>query len=77
MSSRDFARILFVAEIGAVSMKTGSSPATAHEWNRARGIRPGFDAISSLMISAADAPSVRGDELPGVMCHCAGPMRES
>ena len=75
MLSPDFARIFLVAGIGAVSMNTGSSPATANEWNRARGVSPSFDAISSLMISAAEAPSVSGDELPGVMCHCASGNR--
>ncbi len=69
------ASTLWVAGMGAVSMKIGSSPATEKEWKRARGVSPSFDAISSLMISAADAPSVSGDELPGVIDHCASGKR--
>ncbi len=38
----------------------------------ARGVRPSLVAISSLMMSAADAPSVSGDELPGVMTTVLG-----
>ena len=60
-------RIRFVAGIGPVSINIGSSPTTANEWNRARGVSPSSAAFSSLMISTADAASVSGDELPGVM----------
>ena len=56
-----------VAGIGPVSMKSGSSPTTANAWNRARGVSPSSIAFSSLMISAAEAPSVSGEELPGVI----------
>ena len=55
-----------VAGIGPVSMVTGSTPARANEWNRARGVRPRLVARSSLMMSTAAAPSVICDELPAV-----------
>jgi hypothetical protein len=70
MSSMDspvLARILRVAGMGPVSMISGSEPVTAKAWNRARGVRPRAPAFSSLMISAADAPSVSGEELPAVI----------
>ena len=60
-------RTLRVAGTGAVSMKIGSSPQTAKEWNRARGASPSSSAFSADMISAAEAPSVSGEELPGVI----------
>ncbi len=50
-----------------VSISIGSEPTTTLLTNRARGVRPSFDAISSLMIRAAEAPSVSGEELPGVI----------
>ena len=70
MSSIDsplFASALCVAGMGPVSMISGSLPATANLWNRARGASPSALAFSSLMMSAADAPSVSGEELPGVI----------
>ena len=60
-------RIRRVAGIGPVSIMSGSSPTTANAWNRARGVSPSSTAFSSLMMSTAEAPSVSGDELPGVM----------
>jgi hypothetical protein len=56
-----------VAGTTPVSMSSGSLPVTEKVWKRARGLSPSCCAFSSLMISAADAPSVRGEELPGVM----------
>jgi hypothetical protein len=56
-----------VAGSTPVSISSGSLPVTANEWNRARGRRPSAAAFSSLMMSTADAPSVSGDELPGVI----------
>ena len=44
--------------MGPVSIMTGSTPARAKVWNRARGVRPSALAFSSLMISTAAAPSV-------------------
>ena len=59
-------RALAVAGIGPVSMRTGSTPASAKVWNRARGVRPSSAAFSADMISAADAPSVICELLPAV-----------
>ena len=59
--------IFVVAGIGPFSIVTGSVPATAKLWNRARGRRPSSAAFSALMISTADAPSVICDELPAVI----------
>ena len=56
-----------VAGIGPVSIITGSTPASANVWKRARGFRPSSFAFSSLMISTAAAPSVICDELPAVI----------
>jgi hypothetical protein len=64
-----------VAGIGPVSIMSGSSPTTANEWNRARARSPSFDASSSLMMSAAEAPSVSGDELPAVTDHSSSGNR--
>ncbi len=58
MDSFDLSSTRLVAGIGPVSMMTGSTPARAKVWNRARGVRPRAAAFSSLMISATDAPSV-------------------
>ena len=55
--------------MGPVSMISGSEPAMANACTRARGVRPRAAARSSLMISAADAPSVSGEALPGVITH--------
>ena len=49
-----------------VSMVTGSTPARAKAWKRARGRSPRALAFSSLMISTAEAPSVICDEFPAV-----------
>src|SRR5439155_1190696 len=48
-------RTFSVAGMGPVSMVTGSTPARAKVWNRARGVRPSWLAFSSVMISMADA----------------------
>ena len=69
MSSIDilaFSRMARVAGMGPVSMVTGSTPARAKAWKRARGVRPRAAAFSSLMMSTAEAPSVICDELPAV-----------
>src|SRR3546814_14105432 len=58
---------LCVAGMTPVSISSGSLPLTENVWNRARGVRPSSTAFSSLMISAAEAPSVSGEELPGVI----------
>ena len=63
----DFSRALAVAGIGPVSMVTGSTPARAKVWKRARGVRPSSLAFSSLMIRAAEAPSEIWLELPAVI----------
>ena len=63
------ARIFSVAGMGPVSMYSGSSPTTENEVKRARGVRPNAFAFSADMMSAAEAPSVSGDELPGVIAH--------
>ncbi len=55
-----------MAGMGPVSMVTGSTPARAKAWNRARGVRPRALAFSSLMMRTAAAPSVICDELPAV-----------
>ena len=52
--------------MGPVSIVTGSTPARAKVWKRARGVRPSSLAFSSLMISTAEAPSVICEELPAV-----------
>src|SRR5438105_305404 len=57
---------LSVAGIGPVSIITGSTPARAKVWNRARGLKPSSAAFSSLMISRAAAPSLIWEELPAV-----------
>ena len=70
MSSReslDFSSTNVVAGMGAVSMITGSLAATAKVWNRALGVRPSCPARSSVMISAAAAPSEIWDELAAVI----------
>ena len=56
-----------VAGIGPVNISTGSTPASANVWNRARGLRPSWFAFSSLMISTAAAPSVICDEFAAVI----------
>ena len=61
-----------VAGIGPVSMVTGSTPARAKAWKRARGRRPSALAFSSLMMSTAEAPSVICDELPAVTLPPSG-----
>ena len=61
-----FASALVVAGIGPVEHRTGSTPARAKVWKRARGVRPSSLAFSSLMISAADAPSQICELLPAV-----------
>ncbi len=53
--------------MGPVSINTGSTPATANEWKRARGFRPSWAARSSEAMRTAAAPSVIWDELPAVM----------
>ena len=50
-----------------MSIITGSTPASANVWKRARGVRPSSFAFSSLMMSTAAAPSVICDELPAVI----------
>ena len=62
----DFSSAFAVAGIGPVSMVTGSTPARAKVWKRARGVRPSSSAFSSLMISTAEAPSVICELLPAV-----------
>ena len=52
--------------IGPVSMVTGSTPARAKVWKRARGVRPSSLAFSSLITSTAEAPSLIWLELPAV-----------
>ena len=49
-----------------MSIITGSTPASANVWNRARGVRPSSLAFSSLMISSAAEPSVICDEFAAV-----------
>ena len=56
-----------MAGIGPFSIVTGSAPATAKAWNRARGFRPSSSAFSALMMSTADAPSEICEELPAVI----------
>ena len=62
-----FCNAFAVDGIGPVSMVTGSTPASAKVWKRARGFMLSFAAISSVMISIAAAPSVICDEFPAVM----------
>ncbi len=72
MSSMDSparARIFCVAGMTPVSISTGSEPVTAKAWNRARGRRPSRSAARALTIRVAEAASVSGEELPGVMCQ--------
>ena len=66
-----------VAGMTPVSISSGSLPDTAKAWNRARGRRPSSAAFSSLMISAAEAPSVSGEELPGVTCQLISGKRSA
>ena len=47
-------------------MVTGSTPASAKAWKRARGRSPRAFAFSSLMMRTAEAPSVICDEFPAV-----------
>ncbi len=53
--------------MGAVSMSSGSAPTTEKPAKRARGRRASCRARRSLRTRTADAPSVSGEELPGVM----------
>src|SRR5262245_38048481 len=57
---------LGVTGMGAVSISTGSSAASANAWNRARGVSPSLLAASSLATSTAAAPSVIWEEFPAV-----------
>ena len=63
---------LVVAGIGPVSIITGSTPASAKVWKRARGVRPSSFAFSSLMIeqrrrAVGDLDRVRrGDHAVGL-----------
>ena len=57
---------LVVAGMGPVSIVTGSTPARAKAWKRARGVSRRADALSSLMTSTAEAPSVICELLPAV-----------
>ena len=65
-------RTFVVAGIGPVSIITGSTPASAKVWKRARGVRPSLFAFFSLMMSTAAAPSVICDELPAVITPPSG-----
>ncbi len=60
-------RIFCVAGMGPVSMVTGSAPATAKLWKRARAVSPSSLAFSALMVSSAEAPSVICELLPAVI----------
>ena len=53
-------------------MVTGSTPARAKAWKRARGVRPRAAAFSSLMMRTAEAPSVICEELPAVILPPSG-----
>ena len=55
-----------VAGTGPQPMIAASQPATAIERIFARGVKPRALARSALMISMADAPSDKADEVPAV-----------
>jgi hypothetical protein len=61
----------------AIAPPRGSLPDTANAWNLARGRRPSSAAFASLMISAAEAPSVSGEELPAVTCQVISGKRSA
>ena len=53
--------------MGAVSMMTGSSPASTAVCTRASGVRPSSRALSEVVISSAAAPSLICEALPAWM----------
>jgi hypothetical protein len=55
-----------VAGTGPMPITSASQPATATERIRARIVRPWAFAYASDVTSTADAPSVRGEEVPAV-----------
>jgi hypothetical protein len=57
-----------VAGMGAVSMMTGSLAATAKVWNRARGVKPSWEARSSVITRTAAAPSEICEDDAAVTC---------
>ena len=64
MRSPLLASAFAVAGIGAVSMMTGSSPATTAVCTRASGVRPSSAAFSLVVISSAAEPSLICELLP-------------
>ena len=60
----DFFSAFAVAGIGAVSMITGSSPASTAVCTRASGFRPSSRAFSDVVISSAAEPSLICEEFP-------------
>jgi hypothetical protein len=61
-----FASTFIVAGMTPVSMKIGSSPATANEWTRALGLETERRCLSSLVTRRAADPSLIGELLPAV-----------
>jgi hypothetical protein len=65
--SPDRSSTLRVAGIGAVSMMTGSSPATTVVWMRTSGVRPSSRAFSEVVTSSAADPSEIWLALPALI----------
>src|SRR4051794_41229655 len=59
-------RSAWMAGLGRGPMISGGMAATVEATIRARGLRPGLEAFSSLMTSTAAAPSLSGHALPAV-----------
>ncbi len=56
-----------MAGIGAVSMITGSAPASTAVWMRASGVRPSSAAFALVVISSAAEPSLICELFPAVI----------
>src|SRR5699024_11786197 len=57
---------LGTAFTGPTPIISGSTPATANEWNLAKGASPSASAFSRFMTRTDAAPSLICDELPAV-----------
>src|SRR5699024_4484225 len=57
---------LGTASTGPTPIISGSTPATAYEWNLTSGVRPSASAFSRSMTRTDAAPSLICDEFPAV-----------
>src|SRR3974377_1880194 len=76
-ASPERSRAFFVAGIGALSIITGSSPASTAVCTLASGVRPSSRALSEVIISMAAAPSLiwEGGLGPGHLPRVRAPPR--